>query len=243
MLFWNWLKKGLASKSIEATQLDSVDGLPGLACSPDLPAAFGFKTTWLAVRSTDADAVFDALRLQDKTCANWESGVSFAHSGGVTNGRVGVYVSPQIDGWTLVVTGHGFMTTSEENAQRVKDILQNLSRTFGECQYFGSHKVKGFCAWFKATDGKLERAFSLVGGQVFLNEGFADAAELDATPLAITNEDVRELKSVFSPGTRSKLVNCPPWIPRATFPTFKPSMAPSRNLTDADPAIVRIIFS
>ena len=189
MLFWNWLKKGLASKSIEATQLDSVDGLPGLACSPDLPAAFGFKTTWLAVRSTDADAVFDALRLQDKTCANWESGVSFAHSGGVTNGRVGVYVSPQIDGWTLVVTGHGFMTTSQENAQRVKDILQNLSRTFGECQYFGSHKVKGFCAWFKATDGKLERAFSLVGGQVFLNEGFADAAELDATPFDVSGLD------------------------------------------------------
>ena len=56
---------------------------------------FGYKCGWLAVFSKNAERVADAVGATRST--GWEAGVAAAYTGAV-------FVTPEVDGWTFVVS-------------------------------------------------------------------------------------------------------------------------------------------
>jgi hypothetical protein len=100
---------------------------------------------WYAVRSDDQQAVLDAFGLSDPMPVTMRLG-------GAVSGHIDdrwAYVTPVIDGWTLV-----FATpTSSDYA----DEVVALSRRFGAAQLY--YTFEGCGAWFLAERGRLLRAF------------------------------------------------------------------------------------
>jgi hypothetical protein len=49
----------------------------------DDPVPFGYKCSWLVIRSTDPQQVIDALGLVDTHPSGWHDGIEAAYSGNV----------------------------------------------------------------------------------------------------------------------------------------------------------------
>jgi hypothetical protein len=149
-----------------------------LAAEPDRPVGFGYKICWFAVRTTDADAVAEAMELDRRRPANWRSGVAVAYGGTPGSERfVDVFVTPPVDGWTFAI---GFDLPSPAQAgdkkrlrsgRHFRQLLSNLASRFAEVQFFGTHSVAQFDAWARAREGRIERIFSFVDGEVVASEG------------------------------------------------------------------------
>jgi hypothetical protein len=123
--------------------------------------------------------------------SNWKQGVSESYNGSV-------FVCPPIDNWTLVC-GDGLPNGSTlESIETVKNTLQKLSQTFGEVQFFGTHRVVEYHAWAKANDGKILRHYSYLGesGENIYVEGEADAFE-QSLNLANTFSDEAQAEDYF----------------------------------------------
>lgn len=140
-----------------------------LATAPDQPCAFGCSMAWLAIRSKDAHAVVEALRLIDPAPCNWDSGI-----GAVYEDRLGaahVFVTPPVNGWTFVVglplphpVGRGFV-------DKCTPLLVDLGGRFPEVQYFFSFPPIDFYAWARVRDGRLVRAFAVTDEGIVWNKG------------------------------------------------------------------------
>jgi hypothetical protein len=52
-------------------------------------------------------------------------------------------------------------------------LLEDLSRRFGEVQYFTSHRVVELQAWVRAIDGRIARGYCWVGerGEIIMDVG------------------------------------------------------------------------
>ncbi|MBD3917212.1 hypothetical protein H8B09_00480 [Paenibacillus sp. PR3] len=141
--------------------------------TPDQPQAFGYKTQWFAVKSTDTDSVVQALGFKDVHAANWSTGMAGAF------GSDGDYyfVTPPVQGWTFIVnTGMPALGEKHEEDVRqaapIKTII-SLSQTFGEAYYYGSHRIVSYYAWAKAMNGELVRAYGYLGesGEILADVG------------------------------------------------------------------------
>jgi hypothetical protein len=64
---------------------------------PTPPEPFGFKTGWIAVRTTDFKAVADSLPIRSQAAANWHDGIEASQKGG------SIFITPPINGWICVV--------------------------------------------------------------------------------------------------------------------------------------------
>lgn len=138
---------------------------------PDSPVPFGYKTCWLAVRCEDTLAVAAALGLADHAPASWAHGVEVAYNGGL-------FITPPIDGWTLVV-GAAVAPGVDQPHGGWRSNMIELSGRFGEVQMFASHRVVELHGWARARSGVLDRAYCYVGesGEVVYDEGPQTAEE------------------------------------------------------------------
>ena len=66
-----------------------------------------------------------------------------------------MFITPPVDGWTLVATGDDLEADNAERTARVVAVLERLSAQFGEAQFFGSYRVVSYAAWFRAAGGTL----------------------------------------------------------------------------------------
>lgn len=128
------------------------------AISGGIPQTFGYKTDWLVIDTTDAAAVVSALGLKNVRPATWDIN---------PYGPDGVFVSPSVLGWTYVLD-----TWREPGSPEFAPLLEDLSRRFGEVQYFGTYRVVGFHAWVKAVDGRIVRGYWVS------DDGVTDIGEL-----------------------------------------------------------------
>ena len=153
-----------------------------ISAQADHPRGFGYKISWFAVRTEDAEAVVVALKLGDVQRANWESGIDLAYErSGNTGARYAVFVTPPIAGWVLAV-GKGLPVFDQEgeDSECRSDFLtlfMNVAAGFAEVQFFGTYRVVGYDAWFRARNGVIEREFSIADGQVCTNFGPQTAEE------------------------------------------------------------------
>ncbi|MWC29766.1 hypothetical protein [Paenibacillus sp. MMS18-CY102] len=150
--------------------------------TPDYPVPFGYKCQWLAVTTGDTQAVVEAIQLQELEIANWSTGVDAAYEGHY-------FVSPPIQGWTLVINALMPDITGAESPSPLT-LIDELSNRFGEAYYFGTHRVVDYHAWAKSVNGKLVRVYGCLG-ETFINEGAISKEEHDYH-MIFTGLDVEE---------------------------------------------------
>ncbi len=124
-------------------------------------SGFGFKNMWFAVKSTDSLNVAHALGISAPREVSWNEGIEAAY------GKNSVFITPPIDGWVLAV-GWGLMST---DATIETELIERLSSTFDEAQYFATHRGSEAHCWIKAVAGKIVRAYSYADGESTLVEG------------------------------------------------------------------------
>lgn len=122
----------------------------------DEPIDFGYKIVWIAVKTDDKSGLSKILGLKNSKPSNWKSGIENAYENSV-------FITPQIDKWTLVV-GMGLpLGDSKESIKKLEKILNELSSEFEEAQFFGTHRVVEYHNWMKSVNGKIERIYSYIG--------------------------------------------------------------------------------
>jgi hypothetical protein len=139
---------------------------------PDLPVPFGPKMAWLALDTTDTQAVAGALGLRGARAATWAEGINAAH-------QASVFVTPPLGEWTLAV-GAALFPPDRADAF-VKPLLERLSRQFGETQYFCTHRDFELHVWARARKRRLVRGYGWLGqkGLTLWDEGAPTKEERD----------------------------------------------------------------
>ncbi len=90
---------------------------------PDNPIGFGYKSRWIAVKSVNQMSVAKALELINVQKCNWESGL-------FKGPKNSVFLSPAIDGLTLI-SGYVLPYDNVDNSyDKIKKILNLLSSSF-----------------------------------------------------------------------------------------------------------------
>lgn len=131
---------------------------------PDMPDSFGYKCMWFAIRSENAQQVAEVMALKHLEPCNWAVGIEKAYEGDI-------FVTPAIDGWTMIV-GWGLpCADTPAGIVEAKDKLLLLSKEFGEAQYFITHRGVDYHLWMKAINGSVIRAYGFGEGENVIIEG------------------------------------------------------------------------
>ena len=104
--------------------------------TPTKPRSFGYKTSWLAIKSQDAEGVSEALNLKPKHHVNWECGMTRS-IGRPEFGFIGVFATPPVDGWILVLGIADYLPT---DINRFVALMKKLSVQFGQAHFYGSDR-------------------------------------------------------------------------------------------------------
>ena len=139
-------------------------------------ASFGYKTGWLAIKSTDVKAVAKALGAALTKPSPWKDGIRAMYE------ENGAFLSEPVGGWILVAD-RGLMSVSDTwHLDKSRSALMKLSATLGTAvQLFASYRVVDLSVWMLADRGKTLRAFVYVGGGdgLLVNEGKPTKIEAD----------------------------------------------------------------
>jgi hypothetical protein len=136
---------------------------------PDQPHAFGYKMAWLAIRTRDTGAVIESLGLKQVEAANWSSGLGTVYDQAL--GEMHVFVSPPVNGWTLVVSPSLPSPISRRFVDKNVPLLLALANRFVEIQYFASFSDIDFYAWARVIEGRMVRAFAINDEGIVWNKG------------------------------------------------------------------------
>jgi hypothetical protein len=158
---------------------------------PDQPVSFGYKCMWFAIKSVHYAELIKTLNLSNVRPCNWNIGIEKAYENSV-------FITPPINGWTIAC-GRGLPHgDNKEGIEFVKNILQKLSKEYGEAQFFCTQRVTEYHCWIKAVEGNIKRVYSYLGeaGENVLIEG--DATEFEKTlHLVNTLSDDAKEKNYF----------------------------------------------
>lgn len=164
-----------SNKNVEKIQSPTKPGLKAIQfdSNPDYPVPFGYKCQWFAIKTNDTQAVINAMQLKNVRVANWTTGIDGAYEGYY-------FISPPINGWTLVINSVMPDFSGVETPSPLT-VISDLSSRFGEASYFGTHRVVEYHAWAKSVNGKLVRAYGYLGeaGEIIINQGEISQGELD----------------------------------------------------------------
>ncbi|MEW9702679.1 hypothetical protein [Paenibacillus sp. SI8] len=160
----------IESESVAASNANNTSGNK----SPNFPIFFGYKSSWLAVRTNDTQALLSELNLIDVRQAEWETGLECAN-------QKEIFVTSPIGEWTLVIGTRLLEADNQAITERITPLLLRLSRQFGEACYFGNQRIVGYYAWAKAVNGELIRAYAYLGesGETLWNEGIQTVEETE----------------------------------------------------------------
>ena len=86
-----------------------------------------------------------------------------------------MFVTPAVDGWTFVVSN----ALPDAYDHEWLPFLAELSKEFGEVQYFGTHRGVNYQAWARAEGGSIIRAYANgEGGLIEIGEKSAEEIAL-----------------------------------------------------------------
>lgn len=136
---------------------------------PDFPCAFGYRMSWLAIKSHDTRAVVEALGLTDVIACNWNSGIGAVYDSGLGDNHV--YVTPSVKGWTFVAGVPLPYPAGPQYVDKATPLLVGLGGRFPEVQYFFAFPPLDFYSWARVADGRLVRAFAAGDDGVIWSKG------------------------------------------------------------------------
>lgn len=136
------------------TSLESPD-FPGFGPRPrHRAAALPFPPMWLAVRSSNTAAICDALRIREQDNPSWSDAL-------LRWEEPRVFVSPPVDGWTLVIGGR--LPDPAADIDALFRLLADLSNFFGEVQCFECDRISASHGWARLKSGSVDRAYFWTG--------------------------------------------------------------------------------
>ncbi|WBO64626.1 HEAT repeat domain-containing protein [Streptomyces camelliae] len=117
-------------------------------------------TSWIAVPGGDQQGIVELLDLFEARPATFALGQSVGAQDsdeGFEYGRV--YVTPEVDGWTLVL-GPWCNPVDQERAEDVLRVVTELSRRYGKAQAYYFGEQGGGSGWLVAENGDVVRRCS-----------------------------------------------------------------------------------
>lgn len=148
---------------------------PTFNAVPDRPRPFGYRMSWIGVRSGDSDAVMRRLGLSDPVAANWNSGIGTIYDDTLSDAYV--FVTPPVKGWTFVCGVSLPHPVSAAFADKLTPLLTDLSKEFGQVQYFAAFPIIDFFGWIRLHHGRLIRGFVIGDQGVIWDKGRLTAEE------------------------------------------------------------------
>jgi hypothetical protein len=154
----------------------------------DEPSAID-DVSWIAIRKGEVDAIVKVLDLSEPKPATWTRGME------VVGGHhdecpkkwgelAGVYITPLIRGWRLVVglyTGAGPETRSPSDLRtgwrKVASWCRRLSGLFGKAHAFTDQAQLDWYSWILCQDGVVQRQVVFEDGLFLSNRGAPSAME------------------------------------------------------------------
>jgi hypothetical protein len=115
---------------------------------------FGYKIIWFLIKTIDTEKVSKEFSLQNIRKSDWSKGIDKAYQNLV-------FVSPPVGNWTFVV-GWG-LSEVVSGAEIAREKVVELSKVFGEVQYFESHRGPDAYGWIKGINGQIIRAYFYCG--------------------------------------------------------------------------------
>jgi hypothetical protein len=140
---------------------------------------FDPPSRWLAIRSSNFPLLKEAFRGLLDPAASWSEALARVRE------QV-VFLSPQVQGWTLVVGGG--LPDPGRDVDVLYQFLMHLSRECGEVQFFCVDRVLSHHSWARLRDGRVIRAYAWAGETVW-NEG---RVTLDERLLGLRIQDYGE---------------------------------------------------
>ena len=133
------------------------------------PVLFQAPSRWLAIRSSNPQAVQAALGLLKPRPCSWEEGLSAAQ-------EQKLFISPPIDGWILVMGSS--LPEPGHDVDKCFHFLVALSQKLGCVQFFSVNRAVHHHAWVQAVHGQIQRAYAWAGKTLW-NQGRMSKAEVD----------------------------------------------------------------
>lgn len=119
---------------------------------------------WIAVPTGDQEGVMATLGLtRSRSVTFAEAAAVIEDDGhGGTDGHARVYVSPELDGWTLVI-GPWCDPCDDETSDEMLRLCADLSSRYGQAQAYYYGEQGDGSAWLIAEDGAVVRRYCETG--------------------------------------------------------------------------------
>lgn len=130
---------------------------------------FGLPKRWIAIRSTNLQAVREAFRLHNARTCTWEEGLAEAS-------QSKLFISPPVGSWILVMGT--CLPDPHEDVDHCFRFLNDLSAKLGHVQYFLADRVLFHHAWVRAEGGETLRAYAWAG-ETLWQQGDMTIAEME----------------------------------------------------------------
>ncbi|MFI6289601.1 HEAT repeat domain-containing protein [Streptomyces sp. NPDC051018] len=178
--------------AVEPGDRNAWDRLTRIKLLTEVPEGMRLCGSWYAVPTADQDAVLDAFDLARPQPVTLRTGAAAwnhdHHNGYRTRPHTScsrVFVSPPLDGWTLVFgdssqNTHRIVDTDERNRlldQVVRERCTGLSRRFGSAQWYGTSCGDDWTAWCIAEDGEVVRHYDAYNAEEDGDDGPGHPAE------------------------------------------------------------------
>ena len=137
---------------------------------PTNPQSFGYKASWIVVKSKSIESVLKTIEYDQIVTTNWEIGVNSTFEN-----RTFKFISPPINNWVIIL-GDKF---NYVNTIELKSKLSRLSTVFGEAYYYSSFRGTGHASWAKYINGNEIRAFLIDDGNLFYSHGELEKEEFE----------------------------------------------------------------
>jgi hypothetical protein len=152
--------------ALDARDLAAVRRLIGLRARDEVPAPMDMAGPWFALRTADTAGVLAAFGLSDPVPVTMRLGAAaWRHDrrAGAEHGACSrVYVSPVLDGWTLVFgspSGDPHEPGGTAAGPLVRRRCGELSRRFGTAHWYGARHTDDWAAWCLAERGEVVRFY------------------------------------------------------------------------------------
>jgi len=142
---------------------------PAAAALGSIRSIYGLPKRWVAIRSTNQQAVREAFQLHNARTCTWEEGLAEAS-------QRKLFISPPVGPWILVMGT--CLPDPHEDIDRCFHFLIDLSHKLGHVQYFQSDRVLYHHAWARAEDGRILRGYAWAG-ETLWNQGPLSVAETE----------------------------------------------------------------
>ncbi len=132
----------------------NLDPLSPLTAARRRSVPFQLPPRWLAIRSSNTPLILGLLRIVESPVPAWSEALARSR-------ERRLFVSPPVDGWTLVVGAA--LPDPSNDVDLTYRFLIKLSEAAGEVQFFNSDRVLSFHGWARLKAGTVVRAYAWAG--------------------------------------------------------------------------------